>query len=252
MYDQNGEFIYKHAHTMSDHPDAEFLEDTECDDEAWAQEFYWTPDQATMLSFGRSPEKLPFDKYMDEMEGSSEFVDYCFNLRDLILEAQAEGMLPKKPVIPALLFVQWAEGNRYPFPPGLADKVEAAFAAVTNVRKEPNQPLGSAVKHAESNQHDDTADVDAQGVSARPYNSVSNPGQADDPKYVASPPGKVRIANDAPQTRFDPRPINSCLKIIYALAWRHYGLGADVQSKTAIAASIQATVRDLAVVPDVK
>jgi hypothetical protein len=83
MYDEYGEYIYKYDYNMLDHPDMEFLERTACDADFWATKFFWTTDQATALSFGRSPEKTEFDTYMEEMDGSSEFATYfCENSRD--------------------------------------------------------------------------------------------------------------------------------------------------------------------------
>ena len=130
MWDDKGEYIYKYDHGMEDHPDAEFLWETEWD-EKWVRKLFWTAEQATALSFGRSPEKVPWDDDpwgVKEMEGSSEFANNFCHLREEILETQQKGILPS--AIPALMYVEWAEANMIPFPPALAAQIASFYKSI--------------------------------------------------------------------------------------------------------------------------
>jgi hypothetical protein len=132
MWDDKGEYIYKYDYGMADHPDAEFLWGTEWD-EKWVQTFFWTAEQATALSFGRSPDKVTWDDEpfgVKDMEGSSEFASYFCMLRDGILEAQSKGILPSS--IPALMYIEWTEKNDIPFPPSLAASIVAYHKTITD------------------------------------------------------------------------------------------------------------------------
>lgn len=124
MYDQEGEYRYELELAYS-HPDFEFLSDTEWETE-WSYRFFWSVDEAAALSFGRSPSKVLYDRYMQEMDGSSEFASYFCQLREAILSAQAIGTLPTP--IPAKLYVDWTEASRVPFPPALAEAVRSNFS----------------------------------------------------------------------------------------------------------------------------
>ncbi len=131
MWDDKGEFIFKYAHTMTDHPDADYLWETEWD-EKWVRKLFWTAEQATALSFGRSPEKVPWDDQhwgVKVMDGSSEFASYFCMLREEILETQNKGILPFS--IPALMYVEWTEANNIPFPPALASSVIAFHKTIS-------------------------------------------------------------------------------------------------------------------------
>src|SRR5947207_247613 len=111
MWDDEGKYMFKYAYGMADHPDADFLWETEWD-EKWVRTLFWTPEQATALAFGRSPDKVPWDDEpfgVKDMDQSSEFATYFHDAREEIIEAQAKGVLPS--AIPALMFVQWAEAN---------------------------------------------------------------------------------------------------------------------------------------------
>jgi hypothetical protein len=132
MWDDKGEYIYKYDHAMEDHPDAEFLWQTDYDDK-WMRKLFWSPEQATALSFGRSPDKVTWDDEpfgVKDMEGSSEFASHFCMLRDEIIEAQNKGLLPSS--IPALMYVEWAETNNVPFPPSLASSVGAFHKQITD------------------------------------------------------------------------------------------------------------------------
>lgn len=120
MWDEAGQYNYKYDHDMSDHPDCEFLERTAWDEE-WTRRLFWTANEAAALSFGRSPDKVPWDNDpfgVKVMDGKSEFATYFCELRRQIIEAQEKGILPK--AIPALMYIQWAELSNVPFPPTLA------------------------------------------------------------------------------------------------------------------------------------
>jgi hypothetical protein len=132
MWDDKGEFIFKYAHTMTDHPDADYLWETEWD-EKWVRKLFWTAEQATALSFGRSPDEVPWDDQhwgVKVMDGSSEFASYFCMLRDEILEAQGKGLLPSS--IPALMYIEWTEKYDIPFPPNLAGSVIAYHKMITD------------------------------------------------------------------------------------------------------------------------
>lgn len=124
MWDDEGEYIYKYDYGMADHPDADFLCGTEWDDH-WPRRFFWTAEQAAALSFGRSPDAIPWNDErsgVKDMDQSSKFATHFCDLREEIIEAQQKGILPS--AIPALMYIQWAEANRAPFPPALAREVE--------------------------------------------------------------------------------------------------------------------------------
>jgi hypothetical protein len=134
MYDENGEYIHKYDYGMAEHPDCEFLDGTDYED-MWAQQFFWSADQAAALSFGRSPDEVPYDAHMESMDQSSRFATYFCDLREHIIEAQRDRILPER--IPAVMYAQWAQQNGLPFPPELAKQVSSFFAdvmAMTNER----------------------------------------------------------------------------------------------------------------------
>jgi hypothetical protein len=149
MYDEHGEYIYKYDYDMSDHPDAEFLEKTDCDADFWAAKFFWNADQATALSFGRSPDEAEFDTYMEEMDGSSEFPTYFCALRERIVEAQQTKILPD--LIPARMFIQWAEGNELPFPPSLAGRIDEIFDKMMAIGQQ-QQEVGAGLVNDTANE----------------------------------------------------------------------------------------------------
>lgn len=127
MWDEEGKYNYKYDHDMSDHPDYEHLERTGWTEE-WTRRLFWTAEQAAALSFGRSPDQVPWDNNpygVKEMDGESEFPTYFCELRRRILEAQNREILPK--AIPALMYIQWADANRLPFPPALADAIQVFY-----------------------------------------------------------------------------------------------------------------------------
>jgi hypothetical protein len=182
MYDENGEFIYKYAHTMGDHPDREFLENTDYE-EKWAQRFFWSANQAAALSFGRSPDEVTWDAYMESMYESSEFATHLGDLRDRILAAQRDQTLPE--AIPPVMYAQWAQLNRLPFPPALAEDVATFFA---NVMQMTNDRVSSVLADAEK----PARPADVESIKA---------------------------------TRSNPRKERNLLGAIYALAWKHHRFG---------------------------
>ena len=97
LFDADGEYNERYDDTLSAHPDADFLYGTEAEPE-WAHKFFWTVDEAAALSFGRSPNKVPYDKYIEEMDGSSEFATLFCDVREQIEIAQREkGLLSPMP-----------------------------------------------------------------------------------------------------------------------------------------------------------
>jgi hypothetical protein len=184
MYDERGDFIYKYEFDMIDHPDCEFLENTDYEDK-WAKQQAWTVDQAAALSFGRSPDKVPFD-YLNEMDGSSEFATILHDLRDRIQAALHDGSLPI--VIPAKAFVEWAIKNDLPFPPGLEEQVKTFAEDATRVEEE---------------------DLISEGADFLPP--------------ALQPQPKQEAANDAPPS--NTRKERNLRGLIYALAWKHHRFG---------------------------
>ena len=131
MWDDNGEYIHKYDYGMADHPDADFLWGTEWD-QHWPRRLFWTPEEAAALSFGRSPNRVAWNDEpfgVKDMDGSSEFATHFSDLRQAILEAQKKGVLPTS--IPALMYVHWAEANKIPFPPTLAEEIEVFHKSIT-------------------------------------------------------------------------------------------------------------------------
>jgi hypothetical protein len=195
LWDENGKPIWKHQITLQDHPDAEFLAGTDYEPE-WSRKFFWSADEATALSFGRSPSQVAYDKYMEEMDQLSEFATNFCDLREVIMEAQRDGLLPT-PLIPAQMYVEWATKNCLPFPPSLAVEVRARFDKVMAVPDHSGSP----------------ADVDdAASAENTDRNLRSKP---------------VRAGGSS------KREDRTSLAIIYALAWRHYGLGKRTKSDVA-------------------
>ena len=206
MYNEHGEYIYKYDHDMSDHPDAEFLEDTDCDSDFWATKFFWTVDQATALSFGRSPEKVSWDKYIEDMVGSSEFATFFSDLRDRILEAQQNHKL-MEPKMPAVLFVNWAEENGLPFPSVLAEKVRKFFKAM-------EEDAGRLL-------------IGSNGLATPPTKTFGSGAKRSDETETVNPKSKSNL-----------------LKIIFTMATKRYRLG-DLPTRT-VATNIEGDLKILA------
>jgi hypothetical protein len=132
MWDEDGKYIFKYDHDMGDHPDCDLLWETNWTlDMYWTRELFWTAEEAAALSFGRSPDKVPWNDDhwgVKEMEGSSEFANWFVAVREKILEAQKRKALPER--IPAIVYVHWAAENNIPFPPALAQQVNEFYGAL--------------------------------------------------------------------------------------------------------------------------
>ncbi len=137
MWDENGEYRYKYDHALDDHPDHEFLRDTEWDDR-WSQKFFWTAKEAALLSFGRSPTKVSWEDPhfgVEQADCDSEFATHACSVFREIIKAQARQVLP--PAIPAKMYVEWALANDMPFPPNLANAVLAHYELVMSQKNQP-------------------------------------------------------------------------------------------------------------------
>jgi hypothetical protein len=185
MYNENDDFIYEYAHNMNEHPDREFLDGTDYENE-WVLQFFWSVDQAAALSFGRSPNEVSYDADMQSMDQSSKFATYFCDLREHIIEAQRDRILPER--IPAVMYAQWAQQNGLPFPPELAKQVSSFFADVMAMTNERATSL--------------TADTAVSDTFATP-----------------SPPRPNKAKASS------PREENNLKGVIYALAWKHHRLG---------------------------
>jgi hypothetical protein len=181
MYDQNGQFIHKYVFDMSDHPDFEFLEDTARESD-WEKKTGWSVDEACALSFGLSPTKVPYDEYMKEMYGSSEFATYFCDLSDEIIAAQDLGILSTPDISPRL-YVEWARNKSLPLQPSLAQEVISFHDAAMNLQPVHKKPI----------QVSPVLENGPNVISAKP--TVTGPAL---------------------------RRENTLRGILYALAWKHY------------------------------
>jgi hypothetical protein len=200
LYDEQGGYIYDYPAKVSRHPDAEFLDGTDYENE-WTLKFHWTADEAAALSFGRSPNKVPYDRYMEEMDGSSEFATHFCALRRHIMQSQKDGHLPD--LILARMYSYWAIKQGIPFPTQLAEAVETFF----------NRAMG----------------IDSVGVA-----------KADDSRAAIDIKRKV-ASEQVDDDDHEPlsRRESTLLSILYGLAWKHYGLGKGSTSITGIATNME-------------
>ncbi|MCP1974306.1 hypothetical protein [Bradyrhizobium elkanii] len=165
MWDDAGNYIHKYVYGMIDHPDCDFLWDTEWN-EKWTKRLFWTAEEAAALSFGRSPDKVPWNADpwgVKEMDGSSEFASYFCQLRKEIIKAQENTILPR--AIPALMYIQWADANNIPFPPALAQTINQFYGSLTResdklpasdedtTTSEKNQELGKRSRNNDGEVH---------------------------------------------------------------------------------------------------
>lgn len=130
MWDDESNYIPRYAYDMVDHPDRDFLWQTEWD-ERWTRQLFLKVEEAVALSFGRSPDKVPWNDDpwgVKEMEGSSEFATFFCDVRQVVVDAQESGALPTP--IPALMYIQWAAAKGVPFPPALARAIENFYDVV--------------------------------------------------------------------------------------------------------------------------
>jgi hypothetical protein len=161
----------------------------------WSRRWWWTADEAAALSFGKSPDALPFDDYMQSMDGSSQFATEFCAVREHILEAQRNKVL-YEPKIPTKMFIEWAQAEGISLPPELVEQVTSFYALVT------------------SDVHRNL--IESARLAASP--TASQADEAAQLKEAIDPP--VETVNHESK-----RERNTDLGIIYVLALEHYKLG---------------------------
>jgi hypothetical protein len=108
----------------------------------WAKAAYWTPDEATALSFGRSPATVSWAA-IEKYTAVSWFAAAYALRRDLILRAKAVGQLYDYS-LPGF-FLAWSKRNRIDFPAEL----EAAVLAHGHQVRDWKDEYSEAIKVAE-------------------------------------------------------------------------------------------------------
>jgi hypothetical protein len=159
----------------------------------WSRRWWWTADEATALSFGKSPTALPYDKYMQSMDGSSQFATEFCAVREHILEAQRDKVL-YEPKIPTKMFIEWAQAEGISLPPELVEQVTSFYTLVTS---------------------DVHGDLIEPARAALPTASQAN--EAAQLKEAITPPAEA-VSQESKRER------NTDLGIIYVLALEHYRL----------------------------
>jgi len=99
----------------------------------WGRKAYWTADEATALSFGKSPDHIDL-RVAEDHEGQLKFADEYICLHDLIEQAQEAGALPDP--IPPRAFVSWADHQNFEVSQEIREVVAAREVEFADLERE--------------------------------------------------------------------------------------------------------------------
>jgi hypothetical protein len=210
---------------------------------SWARKWWWTADEAAALSFGKSPNAVPYDDYMASMDGSSEFVTAFCAVREHIMQAQSTNDLADP--FPAKVYVDWALKQGMPLPPQLAEEVTQFFDQVMRVGKTFELPsdtdasVGKVTSEADLGTEPDGFDQDM-----RVDPTVISPSAAGVSVGVIASESDIGSESDDLDVPVSKREM-TLLSVLYALAWWHYGLGKPTTTRTGIATAIAKVLHQL-------
>ena len=114
-WDEHGKYRYDLDYEAPTGLDIRF-EDFDADYAEWISRFYWNAPQAAAVSFGRDPDKLPWgDHHGDYLLESERLRKNIFDLKEIIEEDQAKGLLPAE-FFPIEMYLQWANRKKIDYP----------------------------------------------------------------------------------------------------------------------------------------
>ena len=192
--------------------DADIHDDefSEIDYQKWARTSFWTPEQATFLSFGKDPD-VREENEVSGLSRPSYFAVYFEHLYNMIERAQESGVLPSK-ISPAV-YVEWSKRLDVDMPPDLVDEITKAEVSFRDI-SEQNKSLLAQVD-------DLKRELNLLRYQNDQLRGRSEAGSAD---TVSKP--KIPSA--------ETRRRQTLLKLVLSMAMRHYHykIGATRQGAT--------------------
>jgi hypothetical protein len=176
----------------------------------WIRKGIWNAEQATALSFGKSPEIVTRSYAEDEAPGPSLFAEYFTTLHDLVLDAQRRSELPT--YIKPRTYLEWAKTNGVDFPNELEVAITESEQEIDGLRERNSKLEGQLV--------DQQAKIQLLQYEIDKLRGASAPS-LEQPPAPDNPSAKTRVQNTLLQ-----------LLLVMAVGGYSFKVGAARQSAT--------------------